>query len=708
MSNKRKSRENQTSTFYTSNTNFTINTNINKYNNNIFNNKVNTKSTKPILNYDTKSNYSNSSIGSNNINNTSNSSIKLLLNTLEGKNKIDNISNNKPKQKIQNNKDNKKLSILFKQKIESAKINEEIVLPNEEIELETFTIKNPIKIKGQTNSVLYIKDGPILIDCTNNNKNFVKFSQLRIIYTDNNLNKEKKITTLFKIYPSSYLELEDCDIVYNTKKNEIISQGLPKPTEANKNKKSVAFLHFSNKTSENNKNIFPSILNLTNTRINNFFQSIRAGQNCIININKSAFVQNYGKAIVMINPLFLKIAESYFENNGDNCIHIKFIEDCLYEEKRKLFFNKNEFNYTLGNNICIEGLKNNKLDLSIVINKNNFINSIINGVLIFDILYNYFEINENIFKKNNGNGLYIQKAFYNEINNNIIKDNSSNKQIKIKNNKFIENKGFGLFINDCIIELISNKFSLNRQSGMFLGDILIEEPKKGIGDINLEKINLNNEINNTNNKCIIIKNSFYENEANGLHIYGYPYQIFISESIFSSNCQNGIALYSKEDININKKLDEFIKSKININMANIILNKCIIEKNMKNGIFLNYGFIFCEESFIVNNIDYAIFTKKKEYQNCFKEGKKCEISGSLGGNWGEINMNKVTSCGFSCMPNKGENLNFKLKEEIVKNVPKLNDSFDDNISTMIYNEIKDENKNKKITKDDRDNNCKIF
>ena len=82
------------------------------------------------------------------INNTSNSSIKLLLNTLEGKNKINNISNNKPKQKIQNNKDNKKLSILFKQKIESAKINEEIILPNEEIELETFTIKNSIKIKA--------------------------------------------------------------------------------------------------------------------------------------------------------------------------------------------------------------------------------------------------------------------------------------------------------------------------------------------------------------------------------------------------------------------------------------------------------------------------------------------------------------------------------------------------------------------------------
>ena len=68
----------------------------------------------------------------------------------------------------------------------------------------------------------------------------------------------------------------------------------------------MAFLYFSNKVSENNKNINPSILNLTSTRVHNFFQSIRASQNCIVNINKNAFIQNFGKAIVMINPLFLK------------------------------------------------------------------------------------------------------------------------------------------------------------------------------------------------------------------------------------------------------------------------------------------------------------------------------------------------------------------------------------------------------------------
>ena len=87
-------------------------------------------------------------------------------------------------------------------------------------------------------------------------------------------------------------------------------------------KKSVAFLLSSNKTPENNNNnsiviqinnsLNPTILNLTNTRIHNFYQSIRAGQNCIVNITKSAFLQNYGKAIVMINPLTLKINEAIF------------------------------------------------------------------------------------------------------------------------------------------------------------------------------------------------------------------------------------------------------------------------------------------------------------------------------------------------------------------------------------------------------------
>ena len=179
------------------------------------------------------------------------------------------------------------------------------------------------------NSCLFINDGPILIDLENyhknvgknNSNNFIKFSQLRIVYNDSKVNKDKKITTLFKLHPSTFLELEDCDIGFQTPS---------KKKSDNNEKKSVAFLLSSNKIPENNDNtgnniniiqinnnsiLNPTILNLTNTRIHNFYQSIRAGQNCIINITKSACLQNYGKAIVMINPISLKINEAFFQNN---------------------------------------------------------------------------------------------------------------------------------------------------------------------------------------------------------------------------------------------------------------------------------------------------------------------------------------------------------------------------------------------------------
>ena len=697
----------QISTFYSSNTNCSSNRSIHS-------SKIDNNYRKPVQdkakylstnnsNNNIKLNSSKYSINSDEISNASNSTIKYMIDTIDKKEK--NLIKN-----------NKQISLLIKQKIENAKKNEEIVLPSEEIELENLTIKSPIRIKGQTNSVLYIKEGPILIDFINSayEKNFVKISQLRIIYTDNKLNKEKKITTLFKIYPSAFLELEDCDIVFQNKKGEIIPPGLPKHCP---DKKSVAFLHFSNKKTDQIKNIVPSMLNLTNTRVQNFFQSIRAGQNCIVNINKCAFIQNSGKAIVMINPIFIKLTESFFEYNGDNCVHLKFIEDCLYEEKRKLFFNKNEFNLTMGNDICIEGVQNHKLDISVSITKNNFVNSSNDAVLAFDVYYNYFELNENLFKKNNGNGLYLQKVFSNEVNTdnnnfkmNSINLNSSNQLIKIKDNKFIENKGFGIFVNDCLTEIISNKFCANRQSGLFLGNILVDEPKKGLDGINIKKINIeknNNNITSTK-RTILLKNSFYENGSNGLHIYQYPYQIDIIESVFTSNYRNGISIDLIEDPNINKALSDF-KSNINnsYNMAHMRLNKSVIEKNMKSGINISYGLIFCEETFIVNNIDYVICTKKKEYKDCLKEGKQCVINGTLGGNWGEINLNKSTSCGFSCMPKK--DFSFKLKDEIVKKVPSLNDS-EDFGSSISYNELKcdNNNKNNNNNKDKSENKCNIF
>ena len=608
------------------------------------------------------------------------------------------------------------MNLVIKQKIENAKLNEEIILPNSEINLESLTINKPITIKGQQNSCLFINGGPILIDLenynkgmNNNPKNFIKFSQMRILYDDSKVNKDKKITILFKLHPSTFLELEDCDIGF---------QPLSK-TKSNKEKKSVAFLLSSNKTLENNKNKldlnYPNttILNLTNTRIHDFYQSIRSGQNCIANITKSAFLQNYGKAIVMINPISLKINESLFQNNMDNTVHVKYIEDNLFEEKRKIFINKNEFENTLGNHVCIEGIKSPKLDLSLVLTKNNFIKSNTDGVLAYDLLYNFFEIGNNIFKKNQGNGLYIQKSFYNKVFLSLNK-NIQYQPIKIKDNQYIENKGFGLFNNDCIIEAISNKFKLNRHSGMFLCNISVDDPKQGFNGIQNFNSNNNNynliddddfstiikEVKRSSN---LLNNSFIENGENGLFVYGYPYYINIFENVFNRNCKNGISidldpLYKNNNninnnlnnnniININTKkrnqdfntlLSEFksCPNKSSTELADITITNCVIENNKKTGIVLNSCLIYCDGSFIINNLDYAISIKKKEYQYCFKSGKKNVINGSIGGVWGQIDMGKE-GCGFFCMGK--DKLDLSKKEDILNKVPKSLDesSFED-------------------------------
>ena len=73
------------------------------------------------------------------------------------------------------------------------------------------------------------------------------------------------------------------------------------------------------------------------------------------------------------------------------------------------------------------------------------------------------------------------------------------------------------------------------------------------------------------------------------------------------------------------------------------------------------------ENWNINNLDYAISAKKKEYQYCFKDGKNNVINGGLGGDWGQVELNDDITCKFSCV---GETkIDNRKKEEIVKKVP---------------------------------------
>ena len=211
-----------------------------------------------------------------------------------------------------------------------------------------------------------------------------------------------------------------------------------------------------------------------------------------------------------------------------------------------------------------------------------------------------------------------------------------------------------------------------------------------------------------------------ENIENGLFVYGYPYCINIFENVFKRNCKNGILtdldpLYKNNinnntnninnnnfiNLNIKKRNQDFntllsefksCPNKTSNELADMIITNSVIENNMKTGIVLSSCLIYCDGSFITNNLDYAISIKKKEYQYCFKSGKKNVISGAIGGVWGQIEMGKE-GCGFFCLGS--EKMDLRKKEDILNKVPKSLDesSFEEDYGGKHYSY--DLNKGKK-------------
>ena len=559
------------------------------------------------------------------------------------------------------------LGEIFKEKIMNAKSGEEIILPERKIIINYLIISHSIKIIGQTSSQIEITDGPIQININNdeNNNESVKINLVKIIFNlkDLNYNDENKKYYLFELIEGSLLELEDCDIVCIKENNNEIK------------KKSVAFAMYQCQVNDNNKLI--SILTITNTRIDSFYQTIRAGENCIININNSAISNNFGKSIVIINPLIIKINGTRFEYN--NCsVCVKYDDKNFLDENRQIFFDGNEFEGCLGSSILIESTLLLKKNINVILSNNNFKYSRLDNVLLSEIKYSTLEIKNNIFENNKTNGLKIKRCFNNE---------ETEKKIIINNNTFQNNCENGLVIMDCIAELNQNKFIKNQQSGLFFCNLEENsiESKKYFSKLQ-STLASSDAIFEEKNVSYLINNIFCENGESGLKINNYYFKVFLEENIFKENNKHGIIidLNYNENGNINNKsefedkIKNFQKCEQPQNFANLILTKCVIEKNMKSGIYFNNCLIYCENTFIVDNLDYAIFTDKKEFQNCFKESKKSNkknvIKGNFGGSWGNISFDSKNICNniscFSCGNSKIKKINIEKKVGIYENKKK--------------------------------------
>ena len=130
------------------------------------------------------------------------------------------------------------------------------------------------------------------------------------------------------------------------------------------------------------------------------------------------------------------------------------------------------------------------------------------------------------------------------------------------------------------------------------------------------------------------------------------------------------------------------------------------EKKWKN--LANLAILENNNEFIINNLEYAIAIKKKEYQHCFKSGKKNVISGTIGGDWGQIELGKE-GCGFFCMGS--EKLDLRKKEDILNKVPNiLNDSsFEEDYGGKHYSyDINKYKNNNKLEKSEEANKSDNF
>ena len=621
-----------------------------------------------------------------------------------------------------NSNENRELSEFYKNKIENAQWNEEILLPDKKLKMNILIITKPIKIKGQIGSCIEITEGPILINIAENAENdSVKISQLRIIFNDNDLFNErssqnKSTSILFKLYQGSLLELEDCDVIHQLAPNDqsIVLSGV---NDRSRKTKSVAFLlHPCRKT--NIETPLTSVLTITNSRISNFYQTLRSRENCILNIEKSCISQNYGKSIAVLNPLIIKISETTFEKNAYDAIHIKFIKEDLIEANRKFYFNQNIIEFNMGSAICLEGIKGHQFNLSIMMSNNIFRYNNSDGVIVWDLSFVSFEVTGNTFVRNKGNGLNIQKVGPNET--------SSSDAVKLRSNNFTKNYGFGLLVNDSQVDVSSNSFVANRASGLILCNLVLNNPKTGLKVINSDSVTgvLSSEgsgsMSNSNKTTKLSNNNFQENGESGLKLINYNFQVRADQNIFKENCEHGIFidLDYRNNSSTNtgtwpssqsEKIKNFKSSESSqaIQSANLILSKCIIEKNLKSGISMCNCFIFSEESYIVDNISYAIYTPRKEFQYCFKESKdkKNIINGNLGGEWGEINANSKTPCNISCTSEASKkNKKLQIENEVDKVNPNKMNSMNE-ISIVIRDAQKDKNSSDS-DEDENDNHKK--
>jgi len=601
--------------------------------------------------------------------------------------------------------------------INSVISKKDIAEKKEEINNNNINNSNKINLINRESTKIKIRDNNIK---AGNNNNLIKTDSGKIqgIYEKSenigNLAQENEID-LYKIDINFKKIKKENKTMVIENPNKIIKSNFNKQDNfinVNSNINNFENININKKIKDSSQNPNQNynkiaILNLISTRFSNFYQVIRSDSS-IFNIEKCSFNSIFGKAVVFINPFFLRISNCSFENNFDDAIHVRYLKTENFSfESRKLIFEKNDINHNKANGFYIEG-DNTHIDLDFYVLNNNITKNKFDGIFITDLSLNILIISDNKLIGNNMNGININKV-YQKFNNiqiinnlninffssNNIKDNTENNNINnsnnysnidnnlnfliIKNNELIDNEGLGLFLNDAKAIVHNNYFCKNRNNGMFLSTINFLEifggkKSSSINDINETKkqnnhnINLQNQqnqyisnFNNTSTREKTISNAsffnnnfgltiinecnFIKNNGNGLKIYNYCDIVYITNCNFSENFENGV-LVEDDPVRIYNNSIPDDQENNNIKKSNVnIENKNNKDQNE------------------VNNVNLEINNKIKVSKNIYNN------------NISELEKNKLLKKRID----KFKNQDFNTINDWIENILKK-------IKTMITNE----------------------
>lgn len=600
-------------------------------------------------------------------------------------------------------------------------------LPSKILYIKHLEINKSITIKGSSGSCVIIEEGPIIVNLSSSHE-VVKFSQVDFIFqpkTDMYLNQYNKkhlsealIYYMFKLYNGSQLEIEMCNITTNRCKfipQKIICFQIMTTSIGNNPKQENLNLEKKEKEKEKsiliksninivNKQIIPkttngvllsksnttfqqqqpmrsiSFLKIISSKISKFDQTIRASDNMIIEIENSFIENNINKAIVLLNPIILKIINTSFEMNLNSSIHIKYIKPRFNHtdpnsnetnfSSSKIFFEELSFHKNYGSGIQIEGNDEMENDVEIIINRCSFRKNKGNSLVVNDLIVNKLRIESSLFQNNGENGIFLQNINFgrrsqikNEKNEKInsqqekgvINSEILEKSIVIRKNKLIDNDLCGIFVNKCLVVISENSFIKNKNGGLVLTDLTMnkEKDKKEISKIEVENEDRKDEI------CIIQKNDFIKNGGCGLKISNFQYYIYISSCLFQENIEYGVYIsnitpiqnqrilnfntnhhilsssniiyksFSSTSTKQHQNLKQITESNQNHNenqnihhnkftyYCNVYMCNSKIIFNLKSGIFLQNLLLFIANTNIYDNIHYAIEVSKEEYRRLF-------------------------------------------------------------------------------------------